>query len=122
MIYFPTLAQESPPLRTVPEEFPGDDIDFKLLPILAPFWANIDMRASGAVYYQLYKQTDKKDTAILRRVAEQFGKDISDANITLFNASDSDRKMWALVVTWYRVPPFQWRETNKFEVSIHQTF
>ena len=116
MIYFPTSKRSSPPLNVIPEEFPGRNLDFKLLPVLAPFWSNIDASTSGAVYYQLYTQNKANNSTVLQRTVKQFQEDSSDLNLLRFDPHDSARKMWVLVVTWYRVPPFNWKETKTLKV------
>ena len=116
MISFPTITFQAPPLRVLPEEFPGRSVDFKLRSILAPLWSNIDTRRAGNVYNHLYSASSgvPGDQEILDRAAGDFEGLFVDK--PLFDPTNAQSDMWVMVVTWYRVPPFEWARTSSFQV------
>ena len=93
-----------PLLRSiVPEaDFPGRTLSFQQLSIISPLWANYDITQTGDVFHQLYTEGSVLVDAI---------NTFEDNGLTIDSAS-----AWALVVTWFQVPLFEWTKTRSFEV------
>ncbi|XP_028650648.1 sushi, nidogen and EGF-like domain-containing protein 1 isoform X1 [Erpetoichthys calabaricus] len=61
--------------------------------VVAPFWADVDNRRAGEVFYR-----ESKDPAILQRTADDIHQYFPE--FPMFTAT------WALIATWYRVTFF----------------
>ena len=80
-----------------PDLFPTDDYYIHISYVYAPFWADIDTRLAGSVYYETHQRGINDATnAVLERVS---GFIASKMGIS-FSA------LWMIVAQWDRVHPF----------------
>ena len=80
-----------------PELFPTSDYYIHNSYVIAPFWADIDTRAAGSVFYEVHQRgTNVGSNAVLERVSGFISAELS----TSFTGS------WMLVAQWDRVHPF----------------
>ena len=73
--------------------------------IIAPFWATTDTYFAfrvdhSKVYYQVYSQTKKSSSEILKMASEDVKRYSEDGEFANFAAS------WVLVVTWEKLCPY----------------
>ena len=91
-------------------------ISRKTLAIIAPLWADNDPRDQNSrVYYRQYdlRDTDQSTRDVIDRVNQEIRK--ADTSVA-FSCT------WALVVTWYKVPPYYYGSNYKNEVFVFVVF
>ena len=78
------------------EPFPTDSYYLQNSYVVAPFWADIDTRRAGSVFYEVHEWGyNKGSNAVLERLSGFISAEMSD-----FTAS------WMLVAQWDRVHPY----------------
>ena len=73
-----------------PDSLPLDDDDYI---VIAPFWADVDIRIGGEIYYR-----ESTDPQLLQRATKDVRSVYFDMRAKGFQAK------WVLVATWYEVP------------------
>lgn len=73
-----------------PDPLPLDDDDYI---VIAPFWADVDIRIGGEIYYR-----ESTDPQLLQRATKDVRSVYFDMRAKGFQAK------WVLVATWYEVP------------------
>ncbi|XP_071482117.1 uncharacterized protein [Diadema antillarum] len=97
-----------------PNPYPNGFSNSTTVPLIAPFWADVDISQNrGEVYYQVYEFLESNtanETAVLVDANERI--QAFDSDFSSFNAT------WMLVITWSNLPSFISSNTNTFQAAL----
>ena len=83
-------------IQHTPVEFPSAFPEVYTSYILAPFWADVDITRSGAVYYETHTMTVPASRDLLDRVS----------SFITFTTEEEFQGTWMLIALWDDVPPY----------------
>ena len=83
-------------LRHLPVEFPSPFPEVYTNYILAPFWADVDIRLIGAIYYETHTMAVNGSRDLLNRVS----------SFITFKTGEEFQGNWMIVALWDDVHPY----------------